>query len=255
MFAILVMSMGTLLAQNARDDYENSYLTVESLADNNTVKLKIPAALTTAEMTSVSYSTDQTNWTTVQIDNSSHTITVVLNQGQKAYFKGLGNQCCITDESIAIHFTSTDNYMVYGNVMSLFYDDDFASHTEFAEGSNHNLAMLFYSSHHLVSAENLILPATTMTNYCYWGMFASCESLTAVPALPAIVLDEGCYSYMFADCSSLTVAPVLPATTMAFFCYGYMFDNCPITEAPALPATTCSRASCCRIGFRCPRTA
>ena len=43
MFAILVMGVGTLWAQGTKDDYLNSYLTVESLTDNDTIKFLIPS--------------------------------------------------------------------------------------------------------------------------------------------------------------------------------------------------------------------
>ena len=238
LFTIFFVYMGTLWASGAKDDYLNSYLTIESLSDNDNITLQIPAEITLAEMTSVSYSTDGTNWTTVQINSTEQTISVVLNQGEKVFFKGLGNQCCLADGTKYLNFSSTDNYFVYGNIMSLLYGDDFASHPEFPEGSNSNFDGLFAQNYHLVSAENLILPATTMTNYCYWIMFRQCESLTVAPALPATILADGCYGKMFLGCSSLTAAPNLPATTMAYYCYGNMFEGCTFAEAPALPATT-----------------
>ena len=181
---ILVMGLGTLWASGTKDGYENAYLTIESLSNNNTISLQIPPEITFAEMTSVSHSIDGTNWTTVPINSTEQNISVVLNQGEKAYFKGLGNQCSLADGTKHLRFNSTERYIVYGNAMSLLYGDDFALHTEFPEGSNSNFDALFGYGYHLVSAENLILPATTMTDYCYWGMFYHCESLTAAPALP-----------------------------------------------------------------------
>lgn len=59
------MGMGTLSASGTKDDYLNSYLTLESLVDNDTVILHIPAELTTEQMSWVAYSTDATNWTTL----------------------------------------------------------------------------------------------------------------------------------------------------------------------------------------------
>ena len=61
-----------------------------------------------------------------------------MNQSEKVYFKGLGNQCCLADGTKYIHFSSTDRYIVYGNIMSLLHGDDFASHPEFPEGSDSN---------------------------------------------------------------------------------------------------------------------
>ena len=70
------------------------------------------------------------------------------------------------------------------------------------------------------------LPATTLTELCYYAMFANCSSLTTAPELPATTLAKSCYGFMFNGCSSLTTAPELPATTLAVRCYDQMFANC-----------------------------
>ena len=86
------------------------------------------------------------------------------------------------------------------------------------------------------------LPATTLAEYCYDGMFYGCTGLTQAPALPATTLATECYFHMFYGCTGLTQAPALPATTLATECYSYMFYGCTgLTQAPALPATTLAR--------------
>lgn len=83
------------------------------------------------------------------------------------------------------------------------------------------------------------LPATELAPYCYQWMFESCGNLKKAPELPATELSEGCYGSMFYSCSSLEKAPALPATTLALYCYQQMFRDCTsLTEAPALPAKT-----------------
>ena len=57
-------------------------------------------------------------------------------------------------------------------------------------------------------------------------MFYGCTSLTSAPSLPATTLADGCYAGMFSNCTSLTSAPSLPATTLAEYCYNGMFYNC-----------------------------
>lgn len=52
-------------------------------------------------------------------------------------------------------------------------------------------------------------------DFCYFGIFFGCSSLTQAPDLPATNLAFGCYGMMFYDCTSLTQAPALPATTLA----------------------------------------
>ena len=53
------------------------------------------------------------------------------------------------------------------------------------------------------------LPATTLADMCYNGMFYNCTSLTNAPELPAKVLVGGCYGYMFAYCYSLSYVKCL----------------------------------------------
>ena len=83
------------------------------------------------------------------------------------------------------------------------------------------------------------LPATTLADWCYNGMFSGCTSLVKAPALPATTLASNCYNSMFSNCTSLAQAPELPATTLADNCYSSMFSGCTsLVQAPALPATT-----------------
>ncbi len=136
---------------------------------------------------------------------------------------------------------STGKVDVSGNIMSLLYTDDFQNKTEIpCEGC---FTMLFGNEmapvDFLINAKNLVLPATTLTDSCYAGMFAGCISLISVPELPATTLAENCYTGMFLACVLLTSAPELPATTLAERCYNNMFIGCiSLTSAPELPATT-----------------
>ena len=53
---------------------------------------------------------------------------------------------------------------------------------------------------------------------CYAYLFSG-STLTTAPELPATTLANFCYDGMFKDCTSLTQAPALPATTLADYCY------------------------------------
>ena len=87
------------------------------------------------------------------------------------------------------------------------------------------------------------LPARTLTDKCYYGMFFWCKNLVNPPALPAEPLAGHCYDSMFWGCTSLKTAPNLPATTLASFCYYRMFSGCKSLEtAPTLPAETLETA-------------
>ena len=223
-------------------DYSKQYLTFEAL-QSGTFTLTVPSLVDSTLMTSVSYSTDDgANWTTTMIDNTAQTITTpTINAGDKVLWKGEG-VAMAKNYSNYSKFTSTGNFNVSGNVMSLLYGDNFENQTELASGSSNNFAYLFRLSRGgLNSAANLILPTTTLTTGCYQEMFEGCTSLTTAPELPATTLAGYCYYEMFYGCTSLTTAPsILPATTLSESCYQEMFSGCTsLTTAPSiLPATT-----------------
>lgn len=128
-------------------------------------------------------------------------------------------------------------FNVEGNIMSLFYGDDFINHTTMVANKVPNKCFAYSK---VVDASHLILPATTLTGGFYIDMFRSCTGLTQAPQLPATTLGVSCYQNMFYGCTSLTTAPsILPATTLAKGCYQAMFQSCTsLTTAPELPAKT-----------------
>ena len=213
-------------------DYADQYLTIVSLANNNTIKWK---AYNSSITRTISISTDNgVTWSNPITSTTSGTVLGTLSNGQKMLIKG--SNTTYGNESYYNYFISTQNFNVEGNIMSLIYGDDFAEETTIA---NYSLRTLFYQCTKLVSAENLILPATTLKQTCYRGMFNGCTSLTTAPKLPATILAQYCYHNMFSGCKSLTKAPELPATTLTTYCYQNMFSGCTsLTKAPELPATT-----------------
>ena len=90
----------------------------------------------------------------------------------------------------------------------------------------------------------LVLPATTLSNHCYYYMFSN-SGLTEAPELPATTLANRCYGYMFNSCRNLTVAPKLPATNLAPECYYSMLSYTGITEAPELKVEDLSNSYGC----------
>ncbi len=133
----------------------------------------------------------------------------------------------------------TADCYIYGNIMSLVDEEDFAIATVLTgDGAFRDL---FYGNFHLYNHDTyeLVLPATTLAEGCYDYMFSGCTHLTTAPELPATTLADDCYSCMFLGCTNLTTAPELPATTLATGCYYGMFAYCEnLTTAPVLPATT-----------------
>ena len=211
-----------------------TYLTIQSLEDNNTIGFK--CNLNDVKRT-ISISTDNGVTWTGKTSSTSGKILATLNTGEKMLIKG-DNSSYATTEGSYNYFTSTKQFVLEGNIMSLINSTNFENLNTLT--SERTFYSLFYNCSKLVSAENLSLPAMTLTRDCYGSMFVSCTSLTTAPALPATALAQNCYAGMFHNCSSLTTAPALPATTLANYCYKYMFWQCKsLTSAPSvLPATT-----------------
>ena len=213
--------------------YSQDYLTIVSASDNNVIGWKVSDV---SEAKTISVSTDNgSTWTDVTSTTSGATLAT-LNTGDKLLIKGSNTAYGIS--SNYNYFTSSDQFNVEGNIMSLLYGDNFEDQATLS--SNYTFENLFYNSK-IVNACNLILPATTLANSCYSSMFQGCTSLVTAPELPATTLAFGCYQIMFRDCTSLVTvtAPELPATTLANNCYLSMFDGCTsLVTAPELPATT-----------------
>jgi len=136
-------------------------------------------------------------------------------------------------------FSSTGRFNVEGNIMSLYYENDFVGQTGLRE-SGENFKTLFSNCANIIIAQNLILPSTTLYNNCYEEMFKNCTSLVTAPELPATTLAQHCYGGMFDGCTNLVTAPsIIPAITASAACCTNMFKNCTSLEtAPELPATT-----------------
>ena len=195
-------------------DYATEYLTFNITSNGN---INVPTGTT--------YSINGAEW-----ENTGTTLTV--NSGETIRFKG--NNSVYNNNTFN---GSTASFEVEGNIMSLIYGDDFKN--KLTISSDNVFYGLFSNCTGLTSAENLILPATTLTLNSYNSMFYGCTSLTTAPELPATTLASTCYSHMFERCTSLTTAPALPATTLVNYCYYYMFLGCTsLTTAPELPATT-----------------
>ena len=180
---------------------------------------------------------DSNNWTSITSNTGESAPTITVKAGDKIQFRGNNTQYA-TSFSFFNSFGGSALFEAEGNIMSLIYGDDFKN--KLTISSTYTFTRLFINCTKLVSAENLVLPATTLADGCYLSMFRDCTKLATAPKeLPATTLASECYNQMFYNCSSLTTTPELPATTLADYCYYNMFCNCSsLTTAPALLATT-----------------
>jgi uncharacterized protein YjdB len=209
-------------------------LAEDGFEDNNTITLTRTTGGGDMGTYVVSISTDEgENWTEIAIPFVQETTEIAtIDSGEKVMFKYVSGSIT-RDLNSDLIIGSNGTFNAYGNAMSLSYTD-FVQRTGYL-----SLHRLFKGSK-IVSAANLILPATTLSKRCYTELFNGCTSLTAAPELPATTLAKECYSNMFKGCTSLTTAPELPATTTAEYCYNSMFEGCTsLTTVPSvLPATT-----------------
>ena len=210
-------SVSYLAASAIAIDYSKEYLTIEALEDGLTAKL----SSNTCE-----YCVDNGDWTTL----AANTNTVSINKGQTLQFK-IYNPRIISSASYGNYgigtFTISKKCNISGNIISLLYGDDFKEQYYLLDKS-FVFYGLFDNCSNIISAKNLILPATDLTGsrYCYSSMFSGCTGLTTAPELPATTLAHCCYADMFSGCTGLTTSPELPATTLASYCYQYMFNGC-----------------------------
>ena len=114
------------------------------------------------------------------------------------------------------YFISDTIFDVEGNIMSLINSTGFTTATTLTSAST--FFSLFRSCTGLTSAENLVLPATTLADNCYEAMFMDCFSLTTAPELPATTLADCCYEEMFKGCSNLNYIKCLATDISASDC-------------------------------------
>ena len=221
--------------------YSTQYLTFVALEDG-TFKFS-----GTAYENTVQYSLDSgETWTRLSNNDNSPTVTTGNEIWWKGtmtptYYDGIGT------------FTSTGSFNIEGNIMSLIYEDNFIDKTSLS-GKSHVFKGLFEDCIKIINAENLVLPARTLSQGCYQYMFHGCYGLTTIPILPATIMEEECYYCMFWECISLTTIPsnYLPAVTLAPYCYFRMFGGCTsLTTAPQLPATTLAESCYERMFYGC----
>ena len=220
---------GNVTAYQEAFDPSKEYLTFNILSDG-TIKW-ITSWFSNARI--IDYKLNNGEWTS--ITSTTEGVVINVNAGDKIQFRG--NNGTYSDGSSEFNsFGGSALFEVEGNIMSLTEGDYFKN--KLSIGTIYTFEALFRGCANLVSAENLILPATRLGEGCYGDMFQGCTKLTTAPALPATTLAERCYQFMFEGCTSLATAPALPATKLTTWCYNSMFKDCTsLTAAPELPAT------------------
>ena len=222
------------VSQEAYADYASQYFTMEVLTAG-TICFKAGASATSvSNRRTIQYSKNNGTWNSITSTTGGTTFSV--SAGDVIRFKGT-NATYSTKSASTYSNTfqgTTAKVKVYGNIMSFVAGDNFQTAKTF---SSTYVFRSFISFSGVMDAENLILPATALTEGCYLGLLGDTK-ITIAPKLPATSLAKSCYWNLFLRCANLVTPSELPATTMKESCYRAMYYGTSITTAPDLPAAT-----------------
>jgi len=235
---------------NPNHDYSRDYLTFRILTSGYVPWNVVTEQGTAVQPRAIQYSLNGDPWVTITAGSSTK---IAVQAGDVLRFKGTNTTYCDGNNRSfngfdCLNLSNAATYNAEGNIMSLIYGDNFLNNSEIPNGSTFTFNSLFKQSN-VISAENLILPATAMTAHCYRGMFSKSTTITVAPQLPATVLADSCYRYMFEDCGSLVAAPDLPAQTLVTECYHAMFTGCSALNYIRCLAITGFSATNCKAGW------
>ena len=145
-------------------DFSKQYLTIVSLGDGNYITWQHGTS-SLIRTISVSLDNGQT-WTTVE-STEQGAFLGNLEKDQKMLIKGNNTSYGSNLSGLYVKFNCTKDINIEGNIMSLIYGDDFVGQT-ILDSNGYTFANLFKECTNLISAENLILPATTLATNCYY---------------------------------------------------------------------------------------
>ena len=185
--------------------------------------LSIAKSTADAPSVTVQYSYDNATWQNLGT-TATTPLELTVPKNTKVYLRATANAWANADGYNYI--IMQHSHKIGGNIMSLLVGSSFDG-TETTISTARAFQKLFYNDTALTDAGNLLMPASTISQYCYANTFYMCTNMVAAPAmLPATALQPYCYSGMFTGCSSLITAPELPATDLKQFCYAGMFSAC-----------------------------
>lgn len=242
-----------------------NYLCFTAL-ESGTFTLTIDANLSTSALQYIEYSLDGNAWVKTDNVNSQSVVitTPTIANGNKVYWRGIGNQLANNFSGNPSIFSSTCRFDASGEVMSLLKSKNF---TKNRNVGNSAFARLFKDCSTIVNAKDLIIEIGSIGSYGLQEMFINCTSLITTPyinnlngALAFNAMFKGCtslvevtydlpvpptvsnrvYRSMFEGCTALVKTPNLPLTEFGDNAYLSMFRGCTsLVQAPLiLPATS-----------------
>lgn len=191
-----------------------------TLLEDGTITLNIGSSVNptgTNRVENISYAVgedkDNNVWTTVtNVASAVVLVEVPALAGQTIYWKGVGTvlwagaNMGIARGGQGCIFYSDCNFTIHGNILSLFYGDNFANNTKMG-----SIKGLFYQCTTLVDAGNLLLgnPVGGQGSYHLESMFNGCTSLVRAPQWWAdeVYTNNSAGSSWFSNCTSLKYIP------------------------------------------------
>ena len=154
--------------------------------------------------------------------SSCDNILVTLQPNSKVQFYGDNTTYYTSFEKYTKFEVSGGDCYIYGNLMSLINSTSFSTLKKLT--ADNAFSCLFNTSGNIINHpfKDIVLPATTLTKYCYSQMFTSCKKLTRAPELPATVVPEGAYYAMFSRCSELRYVKCLATTLGEYSTSGWL---------------------------------
>lgn len=234
---------------------KNDFFTITALASGD-IQISIPGNVILQSQDgkefipfkSISYSKDLINWKTEYPKSTIRgkefdgyrTINIPVNKGDKVYLKGDAlcwytncNGTSTKNSNNNLHIASTAKFSISGNILSLFYEDNFKNYNTFpkipsGEYGSYNprhFPFVFYKSTFLYDARELKLP-NDAPELCYYGTFQGCTSLKfPMKSLPALSPKMMAYNSMFQE-SGIVETPKILAEEVEASTFRQTFYNC-----------------------------
>ena len=244
LYSLLIVLLAMPL-QEIWADEEPDYFTITNTHASYTMTVKMTRTHNTnsptakLEVRTVSAAGVASSWSTKNITGTSAiTLGTIAKGGESMQIRGNNPNGfnSKTSDSYTVYFTFTPQTgtaataNLSGDIMSLIaYDSETNTINDDMQLPDYCFYNVFkYALSYIKNSENLRLPATNLSKYCYGAMFYGAVNMITCPKeLPATVLPEGCYKQMFYNNNKVnyTKAPDIKATTYGGTSIQTLSDN------------------------------
>ena len=131
----------------------------------------------------------------IQWEHYTFSSGISLYQNQYVQFRNTSDTLSLNKSNYFKFNLENAYFKCFGNIQSMLnYRTDIPEYSFY---------WLFSYLYNLRDVQGLVLPAKTLSKYCYDGMFYQCESLYLGPNIMAETLEQWSLEYMFYNCYSL----------------------------------------------------